>query len=153
MLAYFLKNFRDFYFFFSNREFGEYFCKMSPKKRSKRRGSQERMSTLVQARNPELDKLTCVPETQHSQQAAGVEEVVVGMEDPLEMLDTEQGDIVLEAQQDSDSSDEDIVDKQAAVSGPRISGHVSRGHLQATKCVPNILVASLSSVELSVTRP
>ena len=27
--------------FFSNRKFGEYLCKMPPKKRSKRRGSQE----------------------------------------------------------------------------------------------------------------
>ena len=42
-----------------------------------------------------------------SQQAAGVEELVVGVEDPLEMSDTEQGDIGLETQQDSDLSDED----------------------------------------------
>ena len=54
---------------------------MLPKKRLKRRGSQERMFTQVQARSPELDKLTCVPETQQSQQAAGVEEVVVVVED------------------------------------------------------------------------
>ena len=51
---------------------------MSPKKRSKRRGSQEieRMST--RARSPEVDELSCVPETQ---QAAGVEVLVVGVED------------------------------------------------------------------------
>ena len=106
------KRFQTFVFFLQNREFGEYFCKMPPKKRSKRRGSQERerMSTQVQARSPELDELTCVPETQQSQQAAGVEEVVVGVEDPLQMSDTEQGDIALETQQDSDSSDEDIAD-------------------------------------------
>ena len=60
------------------------------------------MSAQVQARSPELDELSCVPETQQSQQAAGVEEVVVGVEDPL------QGDIALETQQDSHSSDDDI---------------------------------------------
>ena len=59
-----------------------------------------------------MDELTCVPETQLSQQAAGVEEVVVGVEDPLQMSDTEQGDIAPETQQDSDSSDEDIADTQ-----------------------------------------
>ena len=48
-----------------------------------------------------MDELTCVPETQQSQQAAGVEEVVVGVEDPLQMSDTEQGDIALETQQES----------------------------------------------------
>ena len=87
---------------------------MPPKKKSKRRGSQERetMSTQVQTRSSELEELTCVPETQQSQQAAGVEEVVVGVEDPLEMSDTEQGDTSLETQQDSDSSDEDIADTQ-----------------------------------------
>ena len=57
------------------------------------------------ARSPEVDELNCVPEAQQSQQAAGVEELVVGLEDPLEMLDTEQGDSGLETQQDSDSSD------------------------------------------------
>ena len=36
----------------------------------------------------------------------------VGIEDPLQMLDTEQGDIALETQQSSDSSDEDIADTQ-----------------------------------------
>ena len=61
---------------------------------------------------PELDELTCVPETQQSQQAAGVEEVVVGVEDPLQMSDTEQGYIAPETQHDSDSSDEDIADTQ-----------------------------------------
>ena len=95
MLAYLPKNISDFNFFL-NSEFGEYFCKMPPKKRIKRRGSQERMSTQVQARSPEMDELTCVPETQQSQLAAGVEEVVVGVEDPLQMLDTEQGDIALQ---------------------------------------------------------
>ena len=59
-----------------------------------------------------MDELTCVPETQQSQQAARVEEVVVGAWDPLQMLDTEQGDIAPETQQDSDSSDEDIADTQ-----------------------------------------
>ena len=72
----------------------------------------ERMSTQVQARSPDMDDLTCVPETQQSQQAAGVEEVVVGVEDPLQMSDTEQGDIALETHQESDSSAEDIADTQ-----------------------------------------
>ena len=72
----------------------------------------ERMSTQVQARSPEMDELTCVPETQQSQQAAWVEEAMVRVEDPLEMSDTEQGDIGLQTQQDSDSSDEDIADTQ-----------------------------------------
>ena len=87
---------------------------MPPKKTIKWRGSQEmeRMSTQVQARSPEMDELTCVPETQQSQQAAGVEEVVVGVEDPLQMSDTEQGDIALETQHESDSSAEDIADTQ-----------------------------------------
>ena len=59
---------------------------------------------------PGAQELSCIPETQQSQQAAGVEELVVG--DPLEMSDTEQSDIALETQQDSDSSDEDIADTQ-----------------------------------------
>ena len=59
-----------------------------------------------------MDELSCVPETQQSQQAAGVGELVVGVEDSLEMSDTEQGDIALETQQDSGSSDEDIADSQ-----------------------------------------
>ena len=71
----------------------------------------ERMSTQVQARSPELDELTCVPETEQSRQAAGVVEVV-RVEDPLQMSDTGQGDIAPETQQDSDSSDEDIADTE-----------------------------------------
>ena len=99
LLAYLPKNISDFSFF-QNREFDEYFCKMPPKKRTERRGSQEmeRMPTQVQARSPEMDELTCIPETQQSQQEAGAEEVVVGVEDPLQMLDTEQGHIALETQ-------------------------------------------------------
>ena len=78
---------------FLNRKFGEYLCTMPPKKRSKRRGSQETERMPTGARSPEVDELSCVPETQ---QAAGVKELVVGVEDPLEMSDTEQGDIELE---------------------------------------------------------
>ena len=68
---------------------------MPPTKRIKRRDSQEmeRMSTQVPAQSPEVDELTCVPETQQRQQAAGVEEVVVGVVDPLQMSNTEQADI------------------------------------------------------------
>ena len=111
MLAYLPKNISDS-IFFQNREFGEYFCKMPPKERIKRRGSQEteRMSTQVQARSPEMDDLTCVPDIQQSQQAAAVEEVVVGVEDPLQMSDTEQGDIAFETKQELGSSAEDIAD-------------------------------------------
>ena len=61
---------------------------MSPKKRSKRRGSQETERVSTRARSPEVDESSCVPDTQ---QEAGVEELVVGVEDPLEMLDTEKG--------------------------------------------------------------
>ena len=58
-----------------------------------------------------MDELSCVPETQ---QAAGVEELVVGVEDPLGMSDTEQGDIGVETQHKLDTSDEDTQDTQAA---------------------------------------
>ena len=84
---------------------------MPPKKRSKRRGSQETERVSTRAQSPEVDELSCVPETQ---QAAGVEELVVGVQDPLEMLDTQQGDIGLETQYDSDTSDDDTHATQAA---------------------------------------
>ena len=61
---------------------------MPPKKRTKRRGSQERVRMFTRARSPEVDELSCVPETQQSQQAAGVEELVVGVVDPVEMSET-----------------------------------------------------------------
>ena len=77
---------------------------MPPKKRTKRRGSQETERMSTRARSPEVDDLSCVPETK---QVAGVEELVEGVEDPLEMSDTEQGEIGLETQHDSDTSDED----------------------------------------------
>ena len=87
---------------------------MPPKKRTKRRGSQERERMSTRARIPEVDELSCVPDAQQSQQAAGVEELLVGVVDPVEMSDTEQGDIGLETQQDLDTSDEDTQDTQAA---------------------------------------
>ena len=59
---------------------------MLPKKRTKRRGSQETERMSMRVRSPEVDELSCVPETQ---QAAGVDELVEGVEDPLEMSDTE----------------------------------------------------------------
>ena len=43
-----------------------------------------------------------------------VEELVVGVVDPVEMSDTEQGLTGLETQHDSDTSDEDTQDAQAA---------------------------------------
>ena len=75
------------------------------------------MST--RARSPEVDELSCVTETQ---QAAGVEELVVGVEDPREMLDTEQGDIGLETQHALDTSDEDTQDTQAAAATQKSKG-------------------------------
>ena len=66
---------------------------MPAKKRTKKRGSQERERMSTRARSPEVDELSCIPETQQSQQAAGAEELVVGVLDSVEMLDTEQGDI------------------------------------------------------------
>ena len=86
---------------------------MPPKKRTKRRGSQERERMSTRARSPKVDELSCVPETQQSQQAAGVEELVVGVVDPVGM-DTEQGAIGLAKQHDSNTSDEDTQDTQAA---------------------------------------
>ena len=94
---------------FKNRKFGEYLCKMPPKKMCKRRGSQETERISTRARSPEVDELSCVPKTQ---QAGGVQELVAGVEDPLERSDT--GDIGLETQQESDISDEDTQDTQAA---------------------------------------
>ena len=71
----------------------EIFGGFATKEKVKEESSQERerMSTQVQARTPEVDELSCVPETQQSQQAAVVEELMVGVEDPLQMSDTEQG--------------------------------------------------------------
>ena len=70
------------------------------------------MSTQARARSTEVYELSCVLETQQSKQAAGVEELVVGVEDHLEMSDTEQGDIAPEIQQAVDSSDGDIAGGQ-----------------------------------------
>ena len=46
---------------------------------TKRKSSheEEKISTQAQARSPEVDELSCVLEHQQSQQAAGVEELVV----------------------------------------------------------------------------
>ena len=80
---------------------------MPPKKRSKRRGSEETDRMSTRARSPEVDELSCVPETR---KVAGVEELVVGVEDPLEMSDTKQGDFGLETRHDLDTSDDDTQD-------------------------------------------
>ena len=58
---------------------------MPPKKRTKSSSSQETERMSTRARSPEVDELSCVPETQ---QATGVEELVEGVNDPLEMPDT-----------------------------------------------------------------
>ena len=101
-------------------------CKMPPKKRSKRGGSQETERVSTRARSPEVDELSCEPETQ---QAAGVEELVVGVEDPLEMSDTEQGDIGLETQHDLDTSDEDTQAATGTQSGKGKADKRSKKHL------------------------
>ena len=56
----------------------------------------ERMSSQTWARSPEVDELSCVPETQQREQAAGVEELVLGVQDPRGMSYTEQNDIRFE---------------------------------------------------------
>ena len=127
-----------FLFFFQNRKFGEYLCKMPPKKRSKKRGSHEGERMSTRARSPEVEELSCVPDTQQSQQTAGVEELVVGVEDPVVMSDTKQGDIGLETKQDSDSSDEDTQDTSAA--GGTQKG---KGKARLTKGARNPLFCSV----------
>ena len=68
------------------------------------------------------EAVTTLPEVyRHCQNR--MEEVVVGVEDPLQMSDTEQGDIALETQQESDSSAEDIADTQDT--------HTTGGHRRA----------------------
>ena len=54
---------------------------MPPWKRTNRKTSheEERMSTQAQARSPEVAELSCIPESQQSQQAAGVKELVVNL--------------------------------------------------------------------------
>ena len=84
---------------------------MPPKKRTKTRGSQETERMFTRARSPEVHELSCVPEPQ---QATGVEVLVEGVEDPLKMSATKQGEIGLETQYDWDTSDEDTQATQAA---------------------------------------
>ena len=77
----------------------------------------------------------------------------MGVEDPLEMSDTEQGDIGLETWQESDTSDEDTRNTQAAAAttqkgkgtgkgkadkgarNPQFSSVLSRNRSQWTFCV------------------
>ena len=75
-----------------------------PQKRGLRGEAVETERMSMKARSPEVDELRCVPETQ---QAARMEKLVKGVEDPLEMSDTEQVDIGLETQHDLDTSHED----------------------------------------------
>ena len=86
------------------------------------------MST--RARSPEVDELSCVPEIQ---QAAGVEELVEGVEDPQEMSDTEQGDIGLETQHESDTSDEDT---QAAAATTQKGKDTGKGKADKRSKIP-----------------
>ena len=101
------------------------------------------MST--RARSPEVDELSCVPETQQSQQAAGVEELVVGVEDPVAMSDTEQGDFGLETQHDLDSSDEDTQDTHAAGGTQKGKG---KGKADKRSKKPAVLFSTMEEQEL-----
>ena len=92
------------------------------------------MST--RARSPEVDELSCVPKTQ---QAAGEEELVVGVEDPLEISDTEQGDIGLETQQESDTNDEDTQDIQAAAATTQKGKGTGKGKADKRSKKPRVL--------------
>ena len=92
----------------------------------------------MRARSPEVYELSCVPETQQSQQAAGVEESVVGVVDPVEMSATEQGDIGLETKQDSDTSDEDT---QAATGTQRGKGKGKSKADRGSKKSPVLFIA------------
>ena len=103
------------------------------------------MST--RARSPEVDELSCVPETQQAQQAAGVEELVVGVEDPLEMLDTEQGDFGLETQYHLDTSDEDTQDTQAA-GGTKKGKGKGKGKADKRSRKPTVLVSAQEEQKL-----
>ena len=111
---------------------------MPPKKRSRRRGSQETERMSTRARSPEVEELSCVPETQ---QAAGVEELVVGVEDPLEMSDTEKGDTGLESQHESDTSDEDTQDTQAAAATQKGKG-TGKGNADKMSKKPPVLFSA-----------
>ena len=88
-----------------------------------------------------MDELSCVPETQQRQQAAGVEELVMGVEDPLEMSDTEQGDIGLETLHESDTSDEDTQDTQAA-GGTQKSKGTGKGKADKRSKKPPVLFSA-----------
>ena len=96
------------------------------------------------AMSPEVDELSCVPE---SHQAARVDELVVGVEDPLEMSDTEQGDIGLETQQESDTSDEDTQDTQAAERTQKGKGK-GKGKADQRSKKPTVLFSAEEEQEL-----
>ena len=46
------------------------------------------MATQSQGMSPEVDELSCIPETQQSHQAGGIEVLVMAVEDLLEVSDT-----------------------------------------------------------------
>ena len=94
------------------------------------------MST--RARSPKVDELSWVPETQQSQQATGVEKLVVGVEDLLEMSDTEQGDIGLETQHESDTSDEDT----QAAGGTQMGKGTGKGKADKRSKKPAVLFSA-----------
>ena len=78
---------------------------MPPKKRSKRRGSQEAERMSTRAKSLEVDEL-CARDSAGSWDAA-VSGGSGGSSGVSIMSDTEQGDIGLETQHESDTSDED----------------------------------------------
>ena len=89
-----------------------------------------------------MDQLSWVPETQ---QAAGVEELVVGVEDPLQRSDTEQGDIRLKTQHDSDTSD--TQDTQAA-GGTQSGKGKGKGKADKRRKKPAVLFSAAEEQKL-----
>ena len=88
---------------------------MPPKKRSKRRGSQETERMSTRARSPEVDELSCVPEP---------------------------GDIGLETQQKSDTSDEDTQDTQATAATTQKGKGTGKGKAEERSKKPPVLFSA-----------
>ena len=82
--------------------------------------------------------MSCVPETQ---QAGEVEHLEVGVEDPLEILDTEQGDR-LETQHESDKSDQDTQNTQAAAATTQKGMGTGKGKADKRNKKPPVLFSA-----------
>ena len=66
----------------------------------------------------------------------------MGVEDSLEMSDTEQGDIGLETQQESDTSDEDTQDTQAAAATTQKGKDTGKGKADKRSKKPPVLFSA-----------